>query len=180
MTKSPWAKLTTFIMPQISVSPDENRAYTAPINRPLTTTCNRITPLFPFFLDSMILTDQQRRGNPSLRPAADNAVQGGKAGLAHRLESLGRQRGHRVGAGQQHIVETADISRGGLATVRQVADANGQCAVWLPGLQRLPRGVVEGKRPPGPPLDHRQGAEMDVGAGAVGQQPPARVGGPRG
>ena len=38
MTKSPWAKLTTFIMPQINVSPDENSAYTAPISNPLTTT----------------------------------------------------------------------------------------------------------------------------------------------
>ena len=26
MTKSPWAKLMTFIIPQISVSPDENSA----------------------------------------------------------------------------------------------------------------------------------------------------------
>ena len=43
MTKSPWAKFTTFIMPQISVRPEENRAYTAPISRPETMTWRRIT-----------------------------------------------------------------------------------------------------------------------------------------
>ena len=50
MTKSPCAKFTTFIMPQISVRPEENSAYTAPISRPLTTTCSRITRLsLPYF-----------------------------------------------------------------------------------------------------------------------------------
>ncbi len=38
MTKSPWAKFTTFIMPQISVRPEENSAYTAPSRRPPATT----------------------------------------------------------------------------------------------------------------------------------------------
>ena len=58
MTKSPWAKLTTFIMPQISVRPDENSAYTDPISRPLTTTCNRITPSCSACLNGAILAER--------------------------------------------------------------------------------------------------------------------------
>src|SRR5262245_28505564 len=42
MTKSPWAKLITFIMPQIRVRPEENSAYTAPMSRPLTMICSRV------------------------------------------------------------------------------------------------------------------------------------------
>ncbi len=38
MTKSPCAKLTMFIMPQIKVRPDENSAYTAPNKSPPTMT----------------------------------------------------------------------------------------------------------------------------------------------
>ena len=42
MTKSPCAKLITFIIPQIRVRPEENSAYTAPMSRPLTITCRRM------------------------------------------------------------------------------------------------------------------------------------------
>src|SRR5262245_25770571 len=45
MTKSPCAKLITFIMPQISVRPEENSAYTAPMSRPLTITCRRMADM---------------------------------------------------------------------------------------------------------------------------------------
>ena len=38
--KSPWAKLTIFITPQISVRPMAIREYINPINSPLTTCCN--------------------------------------------------------------------------------------------------------------------------------------------
>ena len=42
MTKSPCAKLITFIIPQIRVRPEEKSAYTAPMSRPLTITCRRM------------------------------------------------------------------------------------------------------------------------------------------
>src|SRR5262249_17297062 len=45
MTKSPCAKLITFIIPQIKVRPEEKSAYTAPMSRPLTITCRRIADM---------------------------------------------------------------------------------------------------------------------------------------
>src|ERR1700722_13134882 len=47
MTKSPWAKLMTFIMPQISVRPEENSAYTAPRSSPPTITWTRVRDIAP-------------------------------------------------------------------------------------------------------------------------------------
>ena len=42
MRKSPWAKLTMFMTPQIRVSPMAISEYTKPISRPLTSCCNQL------------------------------------------------------------------------------------------------------------------------------------------
>src|SRR5262250_536377 len=45
ITKSPCAKLITFIIPQINVRPEEKSAYTAPMSSPLTITCRRMADM---------------------------------------------------------------------------------------------------------------------------------------